>query len=75
MEAMNKEAQKFPRLAISRMSCRKTRGCLSWVYEHLQITKYRVSRVPFPEKGEHVGRHGRKAKGQSWSLIAGLPKE
>jgi len=32
-------------------------------------------RVHLPEKGEHAERHGRKATGQGWSLIAGLPKE
>ena len=34
-----------------------------------------IDRVPLPEKGEHVVSHGRKATGQSWSLIAGLQKE
>jgi len=34
-----------------------------------------IDRVPLPEKGGHVVRHGRKTTGQSWSLIAGLPKE
>jgi hypothetical protein len=49
---------------------------LSWVYEHLAVTlKHVFGRVPLPDKGEHVARRGRKATGQSWSLIAGLPKE
>ncbi len=37
--------------------------------------KYIFTRVPLPDKGEHAARRGRKATGQSWSLIAGLPKE
>ena len=37
--------------------------------------RYELDRVPLPEKGKHAERHGRKATGQSWSLIAGLPKE
>lgn len=49
---------------------------LSWVHEHLLMTKtFAFGRVPLPENGEHAGRHGRKATGQGWSLIAGLPKE
>ncbi len=32
-------------------------------------------RVPLPDKGEHAEKRGRKAAGQGWSLIAGLPKE
>lgn len=51
-------------------------GNLNWVYGHLQITQSNsVDRVPLPEKGERVGRRGRKATGQGWALIAGLPKE
>lgn len=49
---------------------------LVWVSEHRRMTqKYEFDRVPLPEKGEHVVRHGRKATGQSWALIAGLPKD
>ncbi len=49
---------------------------LSWVYEHLSMTmKHAFGRVPLPDKGERVARRGRKATGQGWSLIAGLPKE
>jgi len=55
---------------------RKHCGSLVWVNEHQRITRlHQLDRVPFPEKGEHVVRHGRKAAGQSWSLIVGLPKE
>jgi hypothetical protein len=55
---------------------RKQNEKLSWVYEHLAMTmKNAFGRVPLPEKGEHVARRGRKATGQGWSLIAGLPKE
>lgn len=55
---------------------RKKNGRLSWVVEHLNITgTYGFHRVPPPEKGEHVGRRGRKATGQGWALIAGLSKE
>lgn len=51
-------------------------GKLSWVDEHLCMTmKYTFTRVPLPDKGKHVGKRGRKATGQSWSLIAGLPKD
>jgi hypothetical protein len=55
----------------------KTRnGKLIWVYEHLSMTmKHAFGRVPLPDKGEHAARRGRKTAGQSWSLIAGLPKE
>jgi len=35
----------------------------------------RAYRVPFPEKGKHASRRGRKATGRSWSLNAGLPKD
>lgn len=56
-------------------SHRKQCGKLSWVYEHLFMTmKHGFGRVPLPDKGEHVARRGRKATGQGWSLIAGLPK-
>ncbi len=76
MKPINNKAQTFSRLPTSRMSSRKTKGRLSWVYEHLQITTlYSLDRVPLPDKGEHVGRRGRKATGQGWALIAGLPKE
>ena len=34
-----------------------------------------IDRVPLPDKGEHVEKRGRKATGQRWVLIAGLPKE
>ena len=55
---------------------RKQRGSLVWVYEHQRITvRNQIDRVPLPDKGKHVVRHGRKATGQRWSLIAGLPKE
>ena len=55
---------------------RRRTGRLSWVHEHLQITiLHSVDRVPLPDKGEHAARRGRKATGQRWSLIAGLPKE
>ena len=51
-------------------------GNLNWVYSHLHITQaHSVDRVPLPEKGERAGRRGRKAAGQRWALIAGLPKE
>ena len=51
-------------------------GKLVWVYEHVSMTmKYAFGRVPLPDKGERVARRGRKATGQGWSLIAGLPKE
>ena len=71
-------------MALERMKCegpvrlerRKHNGRLCWVSEHFAITgKYRVHRVPPPENGEHVERRGRKATGQGWALIAGLPKE
>jgi hypothetical protein len=76
MEMTKKDNQKFSGLQKTRRGCRQRRGRLSWVEEHMQITKvFDVNRVPFPEKGEHVGRHGRKAMGQRWALIAGLPKE
>ena len=62
--------------ALSRRDCRESRGRLRWVDEHLQITNvYSFSRVSLPDKGERVGRRGRKATGQGWVLIAGLPKE
>jgi len=49
---------------------------LIWVDAHQQIIMRKSEiRVPLPDKGEHVGRRGRKAMGQSWALIAGLPKE
>jgi len=55
---------------------RKNCGSLVWVNEHQRITMLnQIDRVPLPEKGGHVVRHGRKTTGQSWSLIAGLPKE
>lgn len=58
------------------MNQRARQGMLHWVYEHLRITGvWRVNRVPLPDKGEHVERRGRKTTGQSWALIAGLPKE
>lgn len=76
MKAMNQEAQKFPGLHLSRRNFRKTYGHLSWVHEHLQVIKlFSIDRVPFPDKGERVGRRGRKATGQGWSLIVGLLKE
>lgn len=76
MKALNQEAHEIPRLQSSRRSCRKRKGNLSWVHEHLQLTQlYSFNRVPLPEKGKRVGRRGRKATGQSWALIAGLPKE
>ncbi len=50
-------------------------GHLSWISHHLRITRLsRIDRVPFPDKGKHVARRGRKATDQRWSLIAGLPK-
>ncbi len=70
------EIQPLPRLYPSRRNDRKTGGLLNWVQEHLHITTFHsIGRVPLPDKGKHVGRRGRKATGQSWSLIAGLPKE
>ena len=49
---------------------------MAWVYEHHQITMNNsLDRVSLPDKGEHVGRRGRKATGQGWVLIAELPKE
>ncbi len=49
---------------------------MSWVFAHQRMTmRHSFNRVPLPEKGEHVGRRGRKATGQRWTLIAGLPKE
>ncbi len=72
-------------LALGKMKCmgnrrlenRRRNGRFCWVYEHLNITGFTtmMSRVPLPDKGEHVGRRGRKTTGQSWALIAGLPKE
>ena len=60
----------------SRRQRRKSDGRLRWIHEHKKITAlYGFDRVPLPDKGEHVGKRGRKAAGQSWSLIAGLPKE
>ena len=48
----------------------------AWVDEHLCMTmKHSFHRVPLPDNGKHVGKRGRKATGQSWALIAGLPKE
>ncbi len=70
------EIQPFLPSYPSRRNDRKTSGLLNWVQEHLQITTlYSIDRVPLPDKGKHVGRRGRKATGQSWSLIAGLPKD
>ncbi len=70
------EIQPSSRLYPSRRNDRKTGGHLNWVLEHLHITTfYSIGRVPLPDKGERVGRRGRKATGQSWSLIAGLPKD
>jgi hypothetical protein len=55
---------------------RTRNGARPWVHEHVSMTKTQeFGRVPLPEKGEHVARRGRKATGQGWSLIAGLPKE
>lgn len=55
---------------------RKVHGVLRWIHEHLQITgEQSFDRGPLPDKGEHVVRRGRKATGQSWALIAGLPKD
>ncbi len=76
MKALDQKAEKDQSLNNSRQKCRKTDGRLNWVQGHLAITQiYSLNRVPFPEKGEHAERRGRKATGQSWSLIAGLPKE
>ncbi len=70
------EIQPSPRLYPLRRNDRKTGGHLNWVQEHLHITTfYSVGRVPLPENGKHVGKRGRKATGQSWALIAGLPKD
>lgn len=72
----NNDIQLFSRVRGSRRGCRESVGHLNWVYGHLQITKsYCVDRVPLPEKGERVERRGRKATGQGWALIAGLPKD
>ncbi len=63
-------------LPTSRQGCRQICGRLRWVHEHLEITKfYSFNRVSLPDKGERGGRRGRKATGQGWALIAGLPKE
>jgi len=79
MEAMHKENQEDQGNLMrptSRIGCRKTRGRLRWVHEHMELTSvYSFSRVSLPDKGERVGRRGRKATGQGWALIAGLPKE
>ena len=57
------------------MKNRKIHGTFRWVFEHMHMTGiWSVDRVPLPDKGEHVERRGRKATGQSWALIAGLPK-
>ena len=57
------------------MDDRKCQGALNWVHAHMQMTLlHSLNRGPLPEKGEHVARRGRKTTGQSWSLIAGLPK-
>lgn len=76
MNSMNQESQKKPGLHLSRKDCRNTMGRLSWVYEHLHITEiFSTNRVSLPDKGKRVGRRVRKATGQGWALIAGLPKE
>ena len=79
MIVMNNEKkanQKNPRRSPAYRNCRKSGGRLRWVYEHLQITNlHNFSRVSLPDNGEHVARRGRKATGQGWALIAGLPKE
>ena len=76
MNSMNQESQKKSGLHLSRRDCRSTLGRLRWVFEHLHITTmHEFSRVSLPDKGERVGRRGRKATGQGWALIAGLPKE
>jgi len=55
---------------------RKCHGFMIWVSAHQRITmRNGFNRVSLPEKGKHVRRRGRKATGQSWALIAGLPKE
>ena len=75
-QCQSREVQIILGLQIPRKSCRKTREHMNWVYEHIQLTQvFSIDRVPLPEKGERVGRRGRKATGQSWALIAGLPKE
>jgi hypothetical protein len=57
------------------MNHRKCHGALNWVHAHMLMTlMHSFDRVPLPDKGEHVARRGRKAMGQSWSLVAGLPK-
>ncbi len=76
MHIENKDHQRNRLLPTSRQGCRKTWGRLRWVHEHLEITNmHSFSRVSLPDKGERVGRRGRKATGQGWALIAGLPKE
>lgn len=76
MKAMNQEDQEIPGVHFSRRNCRKLKGRLSWVHEHLEITTlYSFDRVPLPDQGECVGRRGRKATGQGWSLITGLLKK
>jgi hypothetical protein len=76
MKLKNTEAQDIHPLQITRRRCRKIQGHLSWVHGHLEITqRYSFDRVPLPDKGERAGRRGRKATGQGWALIAGLPKE
>jgi len=76
MNSMNQKSQENPGLRLSRRNDRKMMGRLRWVDEHLHMTElYNVSRVSLPDKGERAGRRGRKATGQGWALIAGLPKE
>ena len=72
----NTEDQQNFMLLTSRKSCRKMKGRMRWVHEHLRLTQsYSAVREPLPEKGERAGRRGRKATGQGWALIAGLPKD
>ncbi len=76
MDSLIKTLEKMKCEGSVRFERRKHNGRLSWVSNHFTITrKYDVHRVPPPEKGELVGRRGRKATGQGWALIAGLPKE
>ncbi len=76
MKALNQEAHENLRSKSSRRACRKRERHLSWIHEHLRITRtYSFNRVPFPEKCNHAERRGRTAMGQSWSLIAGMAKE
>jgi hypothetical protein len=77
-KAQNSDTQRNPLSVNSRRRGRKTRGHLNWVDEHMHIVtlhRYGFDRVPLPEKGERVVRRGRKATGQGWALIAGLPKD